>query len=198
MACDVLASAGLVLSQQDVAVGMFENLAFSMESRATALELAAVDVLLTSGQENMAIASLTVMLGQATTSPRWVDRALALAGGVLDADRMLALVDDLLVAKPQDPLLLLYKALALVRGGDPEGAQRELGLALKQRPQAPRLLMAAARLAVSNGDLDEARGLYRRVATQGGTVGAVGREGLVLIDGVDTAGASVTQDEGAE
>lgn len=62
-------------------------------------------------------------------------------------DDALALLDDLLALRPDDPALLLERGIARLRSGDEDGARADWQRLLAVAPEAPEAIAAAANIA---------------------------------------------------
>jgi hypothetical protein len=181
-AAEVRVHADLLLGDVAAAESEFDDTALLGGEARTAMYLRWADVLLEAGRAPGAVATLKIRLSEGGLSPRSMDQLLCRCIAVMPPEQFQALLAELQTAKPGDALLLLYQAQAAAGRGDLAGAEEFVGRALKTEPEAPRALMALARLAGRRGRSVEARALYRQLMGRRGRVAAAAAAELEQLD----------------
>ncbi|MEX0774947.1 MAG: tetratricopeptide repeat protein [Phycisphaeraceae bacterium] len=165
---EVRARIHLLQGNIEIAAGVFENLALSTTYRRDGLQLAIADVYLAAQRTPSVAASITTFLADPHSLPSRQDSLLARAAQVLPPQRIANLADSLLRYHPGEPILLVYKAQALIDQGDLQGAGAIMPRLVTYRPDAPRVMLLQARLAQAQGQVDQAMRTYQRLLELGG------------------------------
>lgn len=176
---EINARAHLAAGSSELAVNVLENLAISSPMGQMRVKLAAIDALAQVERDNAAIAAVIAMTDDVDLEPRWLDRLMARAEVVMPARRRVGMIDAMLDRMGDEPLLLVYKAQALIESGDLTSAHQALALATMKRPDAPRVKMLQATLAQSLGSQDAADAIYRSMVETPGRAGIAARMQLM-------------------
>lgn len=173
-ASEVRIRAHLMLDQQPLALGVCDQLAISLRENKVDAAIAAADVLLLYGKPTAAAEVLAEIAANQENTPYTIDRVLARAQVVMKPTRILGLVDALLMYRPNDPVLQIYQASAMVSEDDLV-SERILKTLIARHPQSPRALMEMASL-MRQVQPDEAVRIYQELSKQGGRTGETAQQ----------------------
>ncbi len=194
-AAEVRARTHLAMGRPGAAIADFTNAALVAPYHNMGLMRAAVDVAVAGDRLQSARDTLARLLGDERTPPYWRDLLLARYAEIRPNDEFGNQVERLLVFRSGDPLLRWYRARAHEAVGGDEALDRAeqtyQGL-LDDAPKSPRVLLAAADLAIRRQKLDVARGLLNRLAALGGLSEQAAAERLKRI-APETKGVGVGQ-----
>lgn len=180
MAAELRARGHLMLDQQSLAVGVFDQLSSSVREHRPEARVGAADVLIAVGKPYAAAEILSELASAPEMPARMLDQVLARAWLVMEPARMRALVDAMLNFRPEDPLLLLYQA-KLAGLEDTAVAERMMKNVLARRAGAPRAMLELAVL-LRPVQADESRRLLEELINRGGRVAEAAqrqRDGVV-------------------
>ncbi len=173
-AAEVRIRAYLLLDQQPLALGVCDQLAISLRENKIDAAIAAADVLLLYGKPTAAAEVLAEIAAGQENTPYTMDRVLARAQRVMKPSRIRGLVDALLMYRPNDPVLLIYQAGAMIPEDDLV-SERILKALIARHPQSPRALMEMADL-MRQVQPDEAVRIYQELSKRGGRTGEAARQ----------------------